>query len=95
MDSSSSRTKCITERLKTSRRRDAAGDTRGFLLSAGIFTKIDVPGALDLAFPTGISANGEIVAQSYVGGFSNFNPVLGAWPRQKGRLEGVIWSSFW
>jgi uncharacterized membrane protein len=40
---------------------DPAGNTHGFLLSAGKFTAIDFPGAFSLTFPTGITANGEIV----------------------------------
>jgi probable HAF family extracellular repeat protein len=40
---------------------DVSGITHGFLLSAGSFSTIDFPGALDLTAPSGITANREIV----------------------------------
>ena len=38
---------------------DAGGSTHGFVLSQGVFTTINVPGAASTSF-NGINANGEI-----------------------------------
>ena len=42
---------------------DASGIIHGFLLIAGSFSPIDVPGALDATEPGGIAAHGEIVGR--------------------------------
>jgi hypothetical protein len=39
---------------------DVSGITHGFLLSAGSFSTIDFPGALDSTAPSSITAKGEI-----------------------------------